>query len=181
MIDAGLRGNAAFGLIEDGRLVAEHYASVGDPVDRDTLFQVASMGKWITAWGVMRLVEHGKLDLDTPVSRYLTRWSLPDSEFDNDGVTVRRLLSHTAGLTDGLGYMGFPPGQAVEPLEASLSHAADADPGTDGRTRVGVQPGSGFQYSGGGYTLLQLLIEEVSGSVVRRIHENQRIPAAWHE
>ena len=95
-------GNVGLALIEHGAVHAEHMSSVGEPVDRDTVFQVASLSKWITAWGVMALVEQGRLDLDAPVSRYLTRWALPETGFDNDGVTVRRLLSHTAGLTDGL-------------------------------------------------------------------------------
>ncbi len=77
-------------------------------------------------------------------------------------MTVRRLLSHTAGLTDGLGYGGFEPGKPVQTLEASLTRAADASPGREGVTKVGREPGD-FAYSGGGYTLLQLLIEEVSG------------------
>ena len=162
-IDRTRRGNVAFVLIEDGQVFDEHFTSAGQPVDRDTLFQVASMSKWITAWGVMTLVEAGTLDLDAPVSTYLTRWSLPKTEFDNGGVTVRRLLSHTAGLTDGLGYGGFAPGQPVQPLVASLTRAADASPGADGAVRVGIEPGSAFKYSGGGYTLLQLIIEEVSG------------------
>jgi len=162
-IDRTRRGNVAFILIEDGQVFDEHFTSAGQPVDRDTLFQVASMSKWITAWGVMTLVEAGTLDLDAPVSTYLTRWSLPKTEFDNDGVTIRRLLSHTAGLTDGLGYGGFAPGQPVQPLVASLTRAADASPGADGAVRVGIEPGSAFEYSGGGYTLLQLIIEEVSG------------------
>ena len=162
-IDANYRGNVAFVLIEDGKVFAEHFVSVGDRVDGDTLFQVASLSKWITAWGVMALVEDGKLDLDAPVQTYLTRWSLPDSEYDNKGVTVRRLLSHTAGLTDGLGYGGFSPGADVQILEESLTLASDASPGADGRVRVGVEPGTEFLYSGGGYTLLQLLIEEVPG------------------
>lgn len=55
----------------------------------------------------MKLVELGKINLDTPVTKYLTRWQLPQSEFSNEEVTVRKLLSHTAGLTDGLGYQGF--------------------------------------------------------------------------
>ena len=46
----------------------------------------------------------------------LTRWSLPQGEFDNKSVTVSRLLSHTAGLTDGLGYGGFEPGVPVQPV-----------------------------------------------------------------
>lgn len=162
-IDSRYNGNVAFVLIENGEVAGEHFVSIGDPVDRETLFQVGSLSKWVAAWGVMTLVEEGKLDLDTPVSQYLTRWSLPTSEFDNDGVTVRRLLSHTAGLTDGLGYAGFDPSGDVQSLEASLTQAADASPGADGRVRVGLEPGAGFEYSGGGYTLLQLLVEEVSG------------------
>lgn len=162
-IDKKHKGNVAFALIENGRTTATHFESVGKPVNGDSRFQVASMSKWITAWGVMTLVEAGKLDLDKPVSLYLKRWKLPPSVFDNNGVTVRRLLSHTAGLTDGLGYAGFKPGDPVQTLEASLTHTADTSPGHDGRVRVGIEPGTEFRYSGGGYTLLQLLVEEVSG------------------
>jgi CubicO group peptidase (beta-lactamase class C family) len=70
-----------------------------------------------------------------------------------------------AGLTDGLGYAGFAPGATVQSLEESLTRAADASPGADGRVRVGLAPGTKWQYSGGGYTLLQLMIEEASGEV----------------
>lgn len=163
MIQRESRGNAAFALIKDGRSVHEHFASIGAPVDRDTLFQVASLSKWITALGVMTLVDAGRVDLDAPVDTYLKRWRLPDSGFDNREVTVRRLLSHTAGLTDGLGYGGFAPGQPVQPLVESLTRASDASPGRDGRVRVGMEPGSEWQYSGGGYALLQLMIEDVTG------------------
>lgn len=162
-IDSDSRGNAALALIENGRLHGEHFSSIGRPVDHDTLFQVASLSKWITAWGVMTLVESGRLDLDAPASRYLTRWALPPSEFDNEGVTLRRLLSHTAGLTDGLGYAGFAPGAEVQTLEQSLTRASDASPGADGAVRAGAAPGGAWNYSGGGYTLLQLIIEEASG------------------
>lgn len=162
-LESNLEGNSALILIEDGKIVHENYSSIGTPVDRDSLFQVASLGKFVAAWGVMTLVETGHLELDTPVSSYLNRWQLPKSGFGNEGVTVRRLLSHTAGLTDGLGYAGVEPGTPTQPIEDSLTHASDASPGNDGRTRVGQPPGEGANYSGGGYTLLQLLIEEVSG------------------
>jgi len=162
-IDKTNIGNVAFALIANGRVAATHFVSAGKPVDGDSRFQVASMSKWITAWGVMTLVEAGKLDLDKPVSVYLKRWTLPKSKFDNAGITVRRLLSHTAGLTDGLGYAGFKPGAPLQSLEASLTRAADASPGAAGNVQVGIEPGTEFKYSGGGYTLLQLLIEEVSG------------------
>jgi len=157
------KGNIALTLIGHGRVAGTFFASHGRPVDAQSLFQVASMSKWLTAWGVMRLVESGRIDLDAPVSRYLHRWKLPPSAFDNDGVTVRRLLSHTAGLTDGLGFRGYPPSEKPPPIEAELTHAADAMPFTSGFVRVGTEPGTAWQYSGGGFLLLQLLIEEVSG------------------
>ncbi len=163
MIQEESSGNLVLGLVEDGNVVDEYFASVGQAVGRDTLFQVASLSKWITALGVMTLVDAGRVDLDAPAETYLTRWTLPPSEFDHREVTVRRLLSHTAGLTDGLGYAGFAPGTAVQPLPDSLMRATDPSPGRDGVVRVGQQPGAQWAYSGGGYAVLQLLIEDVTG------------------
>ena len=148
--------------LKEGVVEYEKFHSAGKPVDRNTVFQVSSLSKWISAFGIMKLVEDGKLDLDTPVSKYLTRWQLPPGEFNNEEVTVRRLLSHTAGLTDGLGYSGFETGTPVQSIEQSLTKASDADEGITGAVYVGIKPGSEFKYSGGGYTLLQLLVEEVS-------------------
>jgi len=156
-------GNLTLLVLEGGRVAERYNFSTGDPVDGSSVFQVASLGKWLTAWGVMTLVEDGAIDLDRPVSDYLTRWQLPDSEFDTSGVTVRRLLSHTAGLGDGLGYDGFDGPEDVQTLEDSLTRARDASPGNSGIVELRSEPGSEWNYSGGGYTLLQLLIEEVSG------------------
>jgi CubicO group peptidase (beta-lactamase class C family) len=110
----------------------------------------------------MALAEEGRIELDAPVSRYLERWQLPRGRYDNDAVTVRRLLSHTAGLTDGLGFRGFAPGQAVPSLEQELTHTTDALPSADGVVRVGAEPGSRWRYSGGGYLILQLMIEDAT-------------------
>jgi CubicO group peptidase (beta-lactamase class C family) len=168
-------GNVAMAVIKDGIVEYEKFYSTGKPVDRNTVFQVSSLSKWISAVGIMKLVEDGKLDLDVPVSNYLTRWQLPPSKF-NEEVTVRRLLSHTAGLTDGLGYSGFERSTQVQSIEQSLTKAADADEGISGEVRVGSKPGE-FKYSGGGYTLLQLLVEEVSGqSFASYMKENVLIP-----
>ena len=132
MIDAGKTGNLAFQLIQRGQPVDGRFVSIGKPVDRDTLFQVASLSKWVTALGVMTLVDAGRVDLDAPVDTYLKRWKLPPSDFDNRQVTVRRILSHTAGLTDGLGYAGFKPGQPIQSLPESLTRT------TPSRRRVGL-------------------------------------------
>ena len=157
-------GNLGLILIEDGEETGSFFVSQGEPIGPDSVFQVASLGKWLTAWGVMVLVEEGSIELDAPVSTYLTRWDVPPSDFDASGVTVRRLLSHTSGLVDGLGYDGFDSPDQRESLEESLTRAGDAAPGNSGQVRLGAEPGSGWDYSGGGYTLLQLVVEEVSGS-----------------
>ena len=163
IIDEEPNGNIAMVLVEKGDVADSYYRSSDASVDQDTVFQVASLSKWLTAWGVMVLVEDGLIDIDAPVSQYLTRWQLPNSEFDHSKVTIRRLLSHTAGLDDSLGYNGFDTVDEVQTLEDSLTRAKDASPGKSGIVKVGNEPGKEWSYSGGGYTLLQLVIEEVSG------------------
>lgn len=154
----------AVALIHDGEVWVQGFGSEDTrrdrPVAADTVFQAASVSKSVSAWGVMRLVEQGKLGLDVPVSKYLTRWDLPQSAFDPDGVTVRRLLSHTAGISVS-GYLGYEPGVALPSLGRELSVGPDAAERA-GAVRVIYPPGEAVHYSGGGYTLLQLLVEEVS-------------------
>jgi len=161
-IKNGFKGNLSYILIENGEESYTYNQSMDDSIEIDSVFQVSSLGKWVAAFGVMTLVQSGEIELDKPISNYLTRWQLPESKFDNSAVTVRRLLSHTAGLTDGLGHSGFAPGEEVQKLEEHLTQASDADEGVSGKVKVGVLPGSEFIYSGGGYNLLQLLVEEVS-------------------
>lgn len=156
-------GNFAMAIIKNGKVEKELFYSKNKGVNKNTIFQVSSLSKFVSAAGVIKLVEMGKIDLDTPVSHYLKRWKLPSSDFSNEQVTVRRLLSHTAGLTDGLGYSGFQNPDSVQTLEESLTKAKDADPEVSGVVKVGIQPNSNWKYSGGGFTLLQLLVEETSG------------------
>ena len=127
-----------------------------------TLYRIASVSKAVTAWGVMKLVEEGKLSLDEPVMRHLKRWQFPGSEAYRDKVTVRQLLSHTSGLDDGLGYGGFGPGETVQTLEESLNLPKDSTVGPPRPVRVATEPGTGMYYGSAGYTILQLLIEEVT-------------------
>lgn len=162
IVERGNRGNTALVLIEDGAIWGEHYSTVADSVDRNTMFASASMSKWLTAWGVMKLVEDRKLDLDGPVEDYLTRWRLPPSRFDNRGVTTRRLLSHTAGLTDGLGFGDYRPEETLPTLEQSLANPSTSS-GEPATIVAGIRPGRTWRYSGGGYLILELLVEEVSG------------------
>tara|TARA_R110001632_G_scaffold92043_9_gene196945 strand:+ start:4911 stop:6170 length:1260 start_codon:yes stop_codon:yes gene_type:complete len=161
-IDKEFVGNFAMVLIEDGKVSKDYFYAVDQPVNENTAFPVASVSKWVSSFGIMKLVAQGKLDLDTPVDEYLTRWQLPKSEFDNKKVTIRKLLSHSSGLVDDLGYEGFSKDERVQTIEESLTKAADA-PYSDGVAIVGYEPGSTYMYSGAAYTLLQMVIEEVSG------------------
>jgi CubicO group peptidase (beta-lactamase class C family) len=157
------KGNTALVLIESGKIAGEFYSTRADTVDSNTVFATASMSKWIAAHAVMKLVEQGKLDLDRPVDRYLTRWHLPTGQYSNDGVTARRLLSHTAGLADGLGFGDYRLDESLPTLEQSLAAPRRSAAGATSPVAVGIEPGSEFRYSGGGYLLLELLVEEISG------------------
>jgi CubicO group peptidase (beta-lactamase class C family) len=130
----------------------------GRHVTPQTTFNIGSMSKSVTSWGALHLVEEGRLELDRPVDSYLTRWHLPTSQYDNAGVTVRRLLSHTAG-TSLPSVTPFRSSAAVPSLEDLLTGSVTGS----GGVRVILPPGTKFQYSGGGYDVLQLLVEERSG------------------
>ncbi len=159
---------AAVAIVRDGSPAwSEGYGQAskerGSAVTPDTVFQVGSISKSVTAWGVMRLVQQGKLDLDAPVERYLTRWHLPRSPYDADGVTIERLLNHTAGLnTQDYSPISVRPLPSLEASLAGDSGGVNARSGSDD-VRITMEPGRQHNYSNGGYTLLQLVIEEVTG------------------
>ena len=154
---------AAIAIIENGEIVFQKGYGFSDikkelKVDTKTGFNIGSISKTVAAWGVMKLVHEGKIDLDAPAEKYLTRWHLPESEFDSDGVTIRRLLSHTAGLSLHSVSAG-PPYDKLPTLEDWLIGKNNGL----GRVEIILEPGSRYKYSGGGFGVLQLIIEEVTG------------------
>jgi len=129
----------------------------GAAVHTGTQFQAGSVSKVVTAVGALRMVENGTLSLDADVSRYLRSWSLPRAApFDQSTVSLRQLLSHSAGLTVS-GFNGYERGSPLPSLTQVLDGAppANTDP-----VRLVAMPGSKWQYSGGGYVLTQLLMQE---------------------
>jgi CubicO group peptidase (beta-lactamase class C family) len=132
--------------------------SAGRPVTAATRFQAASVSKPVAAWGVLRLVESGRIGLDEPVVGHLRRWRPPPSPFDAGGLTVRRLLSHTAGLSVH-GYVGRPADRPPPSIAASLA----GETGDGFPVELLAPPGRGWLYSGGGYSVAQLLVEELTG------------------
>jgi CubicO group peptidase (beta-lactamase class C family) len=163
LLDTYAVPGAAIAVVEDGQVkwvgafgLADIAQQTG--ISEQTVFQVASVSKSVAALAVMKLVEDGKIHLEDPAEHYLTRWRLPESAFDSQEVTIRRLLSHSAGLTLH-GYPGYHPQTELPTLEASLSGTGLATPGVT----LADQPGAAFRYSGGGFTLLELIVEEVTG------------------
>ena len=154
---------AAIAIIDDGEIVLQKGFGFADlekeeKVTTQTGFNIASISKTVAAWGIMKLVQEGKVDLDVPASTYLTRWHFPESTFNSNEVTLRRLLSHTAGLSLH-GYPGWTPNDALPTIEESLKGKTNGA----GRVEIIAKPGTKYQYSGGGYTILQLIVEEVTG------------------
>ncbi|MCU0292437.1 MAG: serine hydrolase [Thermoanaerobaculaceae bacterium] len=148
------------GKVEWSRQYGVRDAKTGEPVGADTLFQVASITKPVTATVALKLVEKGILDLDRDVNGYLKSWKVPENELTREQkVTLRRLLSHSAGLTVS-GFRGYAAGEAVPSMLQVLD---GTPPANSAPIRVDQKPGSGFRYSGGGYTVLQVLIEDVTG------------------
>lgn len=148
------------GKVEWSRQYGVRDAKSGRPVDATTLFQVASITKPVAATVALQLVEKGVLDLDRDVNSYLKSWKVPENEFTREQkVTVRRLLSHSAGLTVR-GFGGYAAGQ---PVPSILQVLDGTPPANNDPVRVDLTPGTRYRYSGGGYTVLQLLVEDVTG------------------
>lgn len=134
--------------VASGRRVTEH-----------TRFQAASISKPVTAMAALSLVQAGKLSLDDDVNRSLTAWKVPDNQFTSQRkVTLRALLSHTAGI--GVhGFTGYAAGQPVPNLLQILDGQA---PANSAPVRVEALPDSAWKYSGGGFEIVQLLVTEAA-------------------
>jgi CubicO group peptidase (beta-lactamase class C family) len=148
------------GRIEWARGFGVKDTTTNQPVTSETLFQAGSISKPVSAAAALHLVQEGKLDLDENVNDRLKSWKLPDNEHtEKKKVTLREILSHTAGLT----VHGFP-GYAADAATASLVQVLDgAKPANTAPIRVEIDPGTEFSYSGGGYAVMQQLLIDVTG------------------
>lgn len=144
-------------------------AEKGIAVTPNTLFQAASMSKAVAAAGALKLVEQGRLDLDSDVNTRLKSWKVPRSAYTaQEKVTLRRLLGHTAGLT----VSGFPGYDAGKPVPTVVQILEGTAPANTPPVRSFETPGQAFAYSGGGFTVAQLLMIEAGGKPYPDLLEN---------
>jgi CubicO group peptidase (beta-lactamase class C family) len=146
------------GRIEWARAYGVKDATTKEPVTTETLFQAGSISKPTAALAALKLVQAGKLNLDEDVNVKLVSWKVPENEFTKtQKVTLRRLLTHSAGLT----VHGFP-GYAADAEVPTLVQVLNGEkPANTGPIRVDTVPGTIWRYSGGGYTIMQQLLVDV--------------------
>jgi CubicO group peptidase (beta-lactamase class C family) len=132
----------------------------GPPVTPETLFQAGSISKPVSAIAALALVQAGQLDLDADVNTMLKSWKIPENSFTGESkVTLRRLLSHSAGIS----VHGFPGYATDKPVPSLIDVLEGKPPANTAPIIVEYVPGSRFQYSGGGYTIMQQLLLDVTG------------------
>lgn len=131
-------------------------------VTADTMFQAGSISKSVFALAVMRLLREGRLDLDEDVNHYLTSWKVPANNGWKPRVTLRQLLSHTAGTT----VHGFHGYNAPESIPSTVQVLNGEPPSNSPPVRVNVMPGLQFRYSGGGTTIAQQVMADITGKSV---------------
>jgi len=129
------------GVVEDGKTVWQQYSGVANattkaPITAESLFPAASMGKQVFAYGVILLVQDGKLDLDAPLKNYLSDGA-PTGKW-SEKITARHVLSHSSGLPN----WRWDKDQELTPA---------------------FEPGTRFRYSGEGFYFLQRCVEHITG------------------
>ena len=142
-------------VIRDGAI--EWARAYGVAVSPSTLFQAASISKPVAAMAALHMAQYGNFGLDEDVNLKLSTWLVPENEFTRERkVTVRGILSHTAGLTVH-GFAGYGEDESLPSLVQILN---GEKPANSDSIRVDTTPGTLYRYSGGGYTVLQLLLTE---------------------
>ena len=131
------------------------------PTEASTRFQAASISKPVTAMAGMRLAQDRRLDLDADVNGVLRSWKVPDSVLTRGHpVTPRSLFSHTSGADDGFGFPGYAPSASRPTLPQMLN---GQPPSNVGQVLFARPPFQGYKYSGGGVTIMQLALSELTG------------------
>lgn len=136
--------------------------SMQQKVTEETLFPACSISKMVTAIGVLRLVQEGVLSLEEDVNRYLVSWQVPENQFTQQRkVTLRSLLAHQSGIVDARG--SYEPLQKQDPFPTPRELLLGATKYHSKPVEVAHLPESRFSYSDAGYSVLEQILEDVSG------------------
>ena len=152
-------------VVDQGRIVWAKAYGLADvetarPATTRTLYEAGSNSKPVTASAAVQMAQEGRLGLDRPVNDQLKSWRIPDSAFtQGHPVTVREVLTHTAGLTVS-GFGGYAAGA---PLPSVVQILEGKPPANTPAVVVDQTPGGAWRYSGGGYVILQLLLGDLEG------------------
>lgn len=151
----------------------------GAPLRRADRLQAGSISKPTTALALLKLVEQGLIDLDEPVNDSLTSWQIPDNAFTAaEPVTLRHILAHTSGMNNA-SFIGYSP---LTPVPTLLQVLSGTPPTTTPPFEIVQQPGTGWLYSGGAYTVMAQILEDLTGtSFVAWARDNLFIPSGmWN-
>lgn len=176
--ESGVPGLNLIVRLKSGERIVRHWgvmdAETRAPINDGAAFQVLSLSKPVVAFLVAGLAEQGVLDLDAPVSSYLRSWTMPPDRrggFHFERVTLRRLLSHTAGLN--IHGFGWVRAQGPAPHAVCMRESGEIGRPAPGALLDGLygqeqclslvhQPGTVVEYSGGGFAMAELIIEDVT-------------------
>lgn len=154
----------SFTVVKNGKIEATECLGVKEygkkgRVTKDTMFLAGSISKPVFALIVMRLKQKGLLDLDTDVNSYLKRWKVPKRGKWQPKVTLRQILSHTAGFTVH-GFRGYAKNEEMPTITQILN---GEKPANSPEIIVNILPGTQFRYAGGGTTVAQVAVEDLTG------------------
>jgi CubicO group peptidase (beta-lactamase class C family) len=148
-------------IIQDGKITYARAYSINNELlaTPQSLFQSASIGKSVSAYGSLLLVNKGKINLDKNVNNYLSSWKIPESIFTKKyQVTLRNILD----MTSGLSVPGFA-GHSVDDTLPSLKQILNGQPPAENQAvQVTFIPGTKHYYSGGSYEVLEQIIEDIT-------------------
>jgi len=145
--DFEVTATASFGVCEAGKTQV---------INRESLFLAGSISKPVFAAAIMYLVQSGQLDLDEDINHYLSSWKVPANHGWQPRITLRQILSHTAGLT----VHGFPGYQTNENIPTVQQILNGQPPSNTPKVEANMLPGIQFRYSGGGTTVAQLAMTD---------------------
>ncbi len=156
---------ASIAVIHEGKVAWAKGYGVMDkesnaPVTSQTLFQVATIGMPLTAYGALSLADQHKVTLDEDINNYLTSWQLPHSEFTKEKkVTIKNLLSHSAGIN----VHAFSGYSSNEPIPTLLEILNGTPPAKSNPVIVDKPLNESLWISAGGYTIIQQMMMDVEG------------------